>query len=232
MSMIDQTRTLAQSMALAMGLGIAMLTGATAQDATTPPAPASTDAPANAPAATGGPELSMGTEVNPGAGGIATPETATLGQTYLQAPFDLWEQRCVRTEDGSDPCQLYQLLRDQTGNAVAEISLFDLPAGTEAAAGATIVVPLETLLTADMLIAIDGGKAKVYPFTFCAPIGCISRIGFTGPEVEQFKKGAGAVMTIVPAVAPAEKVILNISLKGFTAGFKAVTEANADLPAQ
>ncbi len=232
MSMTDQTRTLARSMALAMGLGIAMLNGAVAQDATTPPATPPAPAATDAAPATGGPELSMGTEVNPGSGGIATPESATPGQTYLQAQFDLWEQRCVKTDDGSDPCQLYQLLKDNTGNAVAEISLFDLPKGAEAAAGATIVVPLETLLTANMLIAIDGGKAKIYPFTFCAPIGCISRIGFTGPEIEQFKKGAGAVMTIVPAAAPTEKVILNISLKGFTAGFKAVTDANVDVPAQ
>jgi invasion protein IalB len=109
--------------------------------------------------------------------------------------------------------------------------MFDLPEGAQAAAGATVVVPLETLLTANLQISIDGGKAKIYPFTFCAQIGCISRIGFTTEEVDQFRKGAGAVMTIVPAVAPDRRVNLTISLKGFTAGFKAVVDANADLKA-
>jgi len=175
-------------------------------------------------------DLSMGQEVSEGEPALASPETAEVGQTYLASNFEIWEQRCVKTEDGSDPCQLYQLLKDAAGGPVAEISMFDLPAGSQAAAGATVIVPLETLLTANMQIAIDNGKAKIYPFTFCAPIGCISRIGLTAQEVDQFRKGAGAVLTIVPAVAPDQKVALNISLKGFTAGFKAVSDANLDVP--
>lgn len=227
----DQTRRLAplaRTLAIAAGLGFAVLTGAFAQDAATPPAVPETAAePSTAPLS----DLSMGQEVTDGGNGIATPETAVVGQTYLAANFEVWEQRCVKTEDGSDPCQLYQLLKDETGGPVAEISLFDLPAGSKAAAGATIIAPLETLLTANMQIAIDAGKAKIYPFTFCAPIGCLSRIGLTADEVDQFRKGAGAVLTIVPAAAPDQKVALNISLKGFTAGFKAVTDANADVKA-
>ena len=57
--------------------------------------------------------------------------------------------------------------------------------------------------------------------------GCIARIGFTGEEITQFKKGAKAVMTIVPAAAPDQKVNVEISLKGFTAGFESV---NATTP--
>jgi len=214
-----QTRTLARTLALTAALGLAVLTPAAAQEAAPPPAPTAGD-------------LSMGTEVNSQSSvTVATPETATVGQTYIAAKFEQWEQRCVKTEDGSDPCQLYQLLKDKDANPVAEISIFDLPAQNQAAAGATIVAPLETLLTANLQISIDAGKAKIYPFTFCAPIGCIARVGFTKDEIEQFKKGAGAVMTIVPAVAPDQKVTLEISLKGFTAGFTAVTEANGDLKA-
>jgi invasion protein IalB len=36
-----------------------------------------------------------------------------------------------------------------------------------------------------------------------------------------------ASMTLVPVVAPDQKVVLDISLKGFTAGYDAVNEANA-----
>jgi invasion protein IalB len=100
--------------------------------------------------------------------------------------------------------------------------MFALPEGGQAAAGATVIAPLETLLTANMTLTIDGGKAKIYPFTFCANLGCIARIGFTAEEVAQFKKGAKAVMTIVPAAAPEQKVELDITLKGFTAGYDAV----------
>lgn len=214
---------LARTLAAAAGLGLLVLSGAQAQDAATPPAE-----PSAAPAPI---DLSMGQEVKDAASGVlASAETAEPGQTYLAGNFEVWEQRCVKTEDGSDPCQLYQLLRDEGGGPVAEISIFDLPAGVQAAAGATVIAPLETLLTANMQIAIDSGTAKIYPFTFCAAIGCIARIGLTAEEVDQFRKGTGARMTIVPAVAPDQKVELNISLSGFTAGFKAVTDANADVP--
>ncbi|MCU0817436.1 MAG: invasion associated locus B family protein [Cypionkella sp.] len=161
--------------------------------------------------------LSMGTEAQPADG---------PGSTYVEQTFEAWEQRCVRAEDGNDPCQLYQLLRDAEGNAVAEFSMFNLPAGGQAAAGATVIVPLETLLTENLLLAVDGGTAKVYPFTFCAPIGCIARIGFTAEEVAQFRAGAKATLTIVPVVAPDQKVSLDLSLAGFTAGFEAVSATN------
>ena len=170
--------------------------------------------------------LSMGTDANAQAAAapaaMLTKETAQVGQAYLAGTFELWEQRCEKTADGNDPCQLFQLLKDSSGNAVSEFSIFALPAGSEAVAGATILAPLETLLTANLTIAIDSSKAKVYPFTFCAEIGCVARVGFTAEEVAQFKKGAKATMTIVPAAAPSEKVALDISLKGFTAGFDAV----------
>ena len=226
MSTSDQIRrlvpfaqTLTRTLVVAAGLGLGALTGAQAQDATTPPA---------APPVI---DLSMGQEVPTGATAIATPETAAVGDTYLAANFEDWAQRCIKTEDGSDPCQLYQLLKDESGGPVAEMSMFDLPEGAQAAAGATVVVPLETLLTANLQVTIDEGKAKIYPFTFCAQLGCVARIGFTAEEVDQFRKGAGAVLTIVPAVAPDQKVALSISLKGFTAGFKAVEDANADVKA-
>lgn len=166
-------------------------------------------------------DLSMGVEAG-AAPAILTAETAQVGQGYLATSFELWEQRCEKTEDGKDPCQLFQLLKDTEDNAVAEFSIFPLPAGGKAVAGATVVVPLETLLTEALTIAIDTSPAKAYPFTFCTQIGCVARVGFTAEEIEQFKKGAKATVTLVPAAAPETKVNLDISLKGFTAGFDAV----------
>lgn len=202
----------------------APVTDAPATDAPVTDAPV-TDAPATDAPATGDaavPDgLSMGTEV----GGAAAPDGP--GSQYVAAKFDAWEQRCIKAEDGSDPCQLYQLLKDGEGNSVAEISLFDLPAGSEAAAGATIIAPLETLLTENLTLQVDGGAAKVYPFTWCSQLGCVARVGFTAAEIDQFRKGAKGVITIVPVVAPDQKVALDISLKGFTAGFEAVKTANA-----
>ena len=181
-------------------------------DATTPAAPVEGDT------ATAG-DLSLGQEVNKGG----------VGETYVAAKFEEWEQRCVRTESGADPCQLYKLLKDAQGNNVAEFTIFSLPSGAnaQAVAGATFIAPLETLLTSGMRLQIDAGPSKVYPFTFCAQLGCVVRLGFTADEVAAMKKGANAVITIVPFVAPDETVALTVSLKGFTAGLEAVDAANA-----
>ncbi|MFN6924249.1 MAG: invasion associated locus B family protein [Tabrizicola sp.] len=185
------------------------------------------------------------TEAPPAEGAAAEPAPATgvttdglsmgqevagdqLGDTYVAATFESWEQRCVRTESGIDPCQLYMLLKDKDGNSVAEFTMFSLPKGSEgpAVAGATFIAPLETLLTAGMMLQIDAAAPKAYPFTFCTQIGCVARLGFTAEEVAQMKNGANATITIVPFVAPNEKVTLTMSLKGFTAGLAAVDAAN------
>ena len=204
---------------LAFLLSLALASPGFAQEAAAPAVPApATEAAPQGDAATGA-DLSLGTEV----GGADGP-----GSTYVAASFEVWEQRCVRANEGGvDTCQLYQLLKDAKGNSVAEITLFGLPEGQEAAAGATVIAPLETLLTEGMLLQIDAAKPKAYPFTWCSSIGCVARIGLTAGEVDALKKGNKATLTIVPVVAPTEKVLLDVSLKGFTAGFTAVNDANA-----
>lgn len=207
-------KTSSTALALILALAAAPLMAQTTEE----PAPADAAPAADATAAPTG-DLAMGKE----AGGGDGP-----GSNYTAANFEAWEQKCVRTESGIDPCQLYTLLKDKDGNSVAEFTMFNLPAGSEgpAIAGATFIAPLETLLPAGMTLQIDTSKVKVYPFTFCTQIGCVARIGFTTEEVEAMKKGANAVLTIVPFVAPTEKVELTMPLKGFTAGFDAVIAAN------
>lgn len=198
----------------ALAVSLATSLAALAQETAAPEAPAADAPAAEAPAPVE--DLSLG-----------KPAADGPGSTYTAATHGDWEQRCVRTEDGSDPCQLYQLLKDGTGNPVAEISVFSLPPGQQAAAGATAIVPLETLLTQDLTLQVDAGAAKRYPYSWCSPIGCIARIGFTSEEVVAMKGGVKATMTLVPVVAPDQKVVLEISLKGFTAGYDAVAAANA-----
>lgn len=206
------------AIALSLSLLVALTAPAFAQTtdaATAPPAVPDAAAPD---------DLSMGVDTAPG---LPTQADAQVGQTYVAGSFDKWEQRCVKTADGADPCQLYQLLFDIEGNSVAEISVFDLPSGGKAAAGATFMAPLETLLTANLRIGVDAAKERIYPFAFCTRAGCVARLGFTAEELEGFKKGIKAVLTIVPAAAPDQVVQLDLTLKGFTAGFDAVTKANA-----
>ncbi|MBT8415744.1 MAG: invasion associated locus B family protein [Boseongicola sp.] len=152
----------------------------------------------------------------------AAPETTepAAGETYVAGNFSDWELRCLRLEDGRDRCQMYQLLLDSTGQAVAEVNLFAIPPGGPAEAGASVITPLETLLTADLRLVVDDGEARRYPYSFCSTEGCVARLGFTAEEVVEFKRGASGTITIVPALAPDQTVDLTMSLSGFTASYE------------
>ncbi|SFR40286.1 Invasion protein IalB, involved in pathogenesis [Yoonia tamlensis] len=156
---------------------------------------------------------------------LGQPAGPAVGQTYLLQQFGDWAMRCVRAPEGeSDPCNLYQLLSDDQGNAIAEVNFFRLPEGAGAAAGATIVVPLETLLTQQLTIAVDGQNARSYPFRFCNAGGCIARLGFTPEEIDQFKRGAKATVRLVHAANPGQEIMLDLSLNGFTAGYEGTVD--------
>ncbi|MEO1639798.1 MAG: invasion associated locus B family protein [Pseudomonadota bacterium] len=156
---------------------------------------------------------------------LGEPVGPQVGEPYIRETFGDWALRCIKAPEGqNDPCNLYQLLINDEGVSVAEFNIFPLPEGGQAAAGATIVVPLETLLTQQLTIAVDGVNARRYPFTFCNRAGCVARVGFTQAEVDEFKRGAVATVRLVPAAAPDEEVVLDVSLSGFTAGIEG-TEA-------
>lgn len=143
---------------------------------------------------------------------------------YIKEKFGDWSLRCFRNENGDDPCQLYQLLREEGGNPVAEFSVFRIDNQTPAVAGATAIVPLVTLLTEELKLSVDGGTAKSYPYRVCTEAGCVAQMGLTAEDVNRFKKGAKAQMVLVPAQAPDQTVTIDISLTGFTDGYEAVGE--------
>ncbi len=197
-----------------------------AQTATQPPAteapateaPATEEAaPSDGTAATAADvesQLSLGEDAN------KDPE---LGKPYTKEVIGAWEMRCIKTEQEVDPCQMYQLLDDGQGAPIAEVSLFRLAPGGKAEAGATIIVPLETALPQQLNISVDGGAARRYPYAFCNPVGCYVRLGLTAEDVAAYKRGKLAKITIVPALATDQKVELELSLEGFTAGYDKVS---------
>ena len=208
--MIDLTKP------LAVALAVALSNAAFAQDA-----PA-TDAPATETPATETPATETPATETPAADGTAAEAPSDLGKAYTASTHGDWQLQCIRTEDGNDPCEIYQVLKDATGQAVADISLLALPAGNEAVAGATIMAPLETLLPPGLAISVDSGKPRAYPFTFCAQPGCFARVGLTEAELASFKKGNKATLSLVPVAAPDKRIDVEISLSGFTAAFDAV----------
>lgn len=149
--------------------------------------------------------------------------TPKLGDRYAKETHGDWDLACVKTEAETDPCSLLQILTDPNGNPMAEVSLFriDQPGG-QAVAGATIIVPLETLLPAALTISVDGAPGKRYNYSFCNPLGCVAQIGLTQADIDTFKAGGEATLSLRPAPAPDQLVEMKMSLKGFTAGYNVV----------
>ena len=151
-----------------------------------------------------------------------------VGDRYTKEVFNDWDLACIKTTVAEDPCTIFQVLNDTLGNPTAEVGLFRLDGGGQAVAGGTIVVPLETLLTAQVTIAVDGAGAKRYSYSFCNRMGCVAQVGFTQEDIDAFKRGSVAVMSIVPAAAPDQRVDLEMSLSGFTAAYDALDTVPAN----
>jgi invasion protein IalB len=159
-----------------------------------------------------GGELSVGEALGP-----------SEAQIYVREEHGDWEVRCIRAPEGqADPCQLFQRLNDQAGNPTADVNVFLVPGNGEIVAGATVITPLETLLTAPLTMRIDGGEQRRYPYAFCDVAGCYVRIGLREAEVAQLRRGNAAELTVVPALAPDQRVVVRMSLSGFTAGMEAI----------
>ncbi len=152
---------------------------------------------------------------------MPTEETAQPNQAYIAEEHGDWQLRCVKAAEGPDPCQLYQLLKDSQGGSVAEISL--TPVNDPQAKGlATIITPLETLLTAGLTLSIDGSEGKRIPFDFCTRQGCWVRVPMREADLAAFRRGNVASFTIVPVRAADQKVAVTASLNGFTAAWDAL----------
>ncbi|MEK0163527.1 MULTISPECIES: invasion associated locus B family protein [unclassified Phaeobacter] len=146
-----------------------------------------------------------------------------LGQRYSKETHGDWDLACVKTEEETDPCSLLQIMSDDSGNPMAEFSLFRIDQeGSQAVAGATVIVPLETLLPAALTISIDGAPGKRYNYSFCSPMGCVAQIGLTETDIAAFKKGKIATLSLRPAPAPDQVINMELSLSGFTAGYNVV----------
>lgn len=165
----------------------------------------------------------------------AQPQT---GQYFVKETHQDWTIRCLKAEQGKDPCELYQLLKDDEGNSVAELTMVPLK-NSDVAAGATLIAPLETDLIQGLGFAVGNAEPRGYPFSFCAPVGCVSRMGFTQAEVDGLKRGSAATVSLLPFGGDREKpVALKLSLSGFTAAFDALAKyaeepaPAADAPAE
>lgn len=204
--------TLALALALGLSAPLAFAQDAPATDAPAPAAPA-TEAPATeAPAADAAP---------------AATSAEGPGTIYTANTSGDWEVHCLRTEDGKDPCEMFQLLKDADGNKVASMSVMAISGEAETVAGATIATPLDTLLAPGLRLQIDATDPANIPFNHCDKANCYVNFAIAPAELERLKKGSQIKMAVVPLFAPDKPVEVTISLKGFTAAYEQVAKSVA-----
>lgn len=153
-----------------------------------------------------------------------TDPEVQVGQTYQAGSYDDWEMVCVKVESGSEPCEIGQLVLDDSANPIADVRVFPLPQGSQAIAGATMLTPLGVSLQNGLLFSVDEGDPKQYPYAFCNNVGCIARVGFTPLELQKLRKGATAKMGIRLFQDPNNPITIGVSLKGFADAYTALTK--------
>jgi invasion protein IalB len=146
-----------------------------------------------------------------------------IGQPYLGSNEKDWDVICIKSDQETDPCEIRQLVLDQNKDPMIEITLERISGQQGAVAGATVIVPLETILTVPLTLAIDGAKGKQYPYTFCNSVGCIARIGLTQSDVNAMKRGKMAELSLSHLTVSDRLVTIPVSLSGFTAAYDKAT---------
>ena len=155
------------------------------------------------------------------------------GETYVAAEHRDWQVLCTPVPDEEQElCEMYQLLTEESGQPVAEITIAALAETGDIVAGATITTPLETFLPTGLgfRIGSDSQDMRLEPFRVCTVVGCIVRMGLTADEVSQMQRGAEAFVTIAPFVQIDQPLDLRISLMGFTAALADVRERTPEPP--
>ncbi len=142
-----------------------------------------------------------------------------VGEQYLKEESGDWAVLCLNTGTDNEPCAIRQILNGEEGQPIAELTVEKLPEGNVAVAAATVVVPLEVILQAQLALSIDGAPRKRYNYHHCNPIGCIARLGFTQGDIDAMKSGNKAAISMVTVLAPDQVIEIEASLKGFTAGY-------------
>ncbi|WP_170570344.1 invasion associated locus B family protein [Ruegeria atlantica] len=142
-----------------------------------------------------------------------------VGEQYVKEKTGDWDISCLKAQEGDDPCAMVQILNGQQGEPIAEVTIGKLPQGGAAVAWANVIVPLETLLQAQLALSIDGAPRKLYNYHHCVPVGCVAQLGLSQGDVDAMKAGTNAVFSLVPARFPDQVVNMEMSLSGFTAGF-------------
>ena len=154
-------------------------------------------------------------------------DTPRPGDRHILSEHGDWKLRCITTNVAADECRLAQLLFDDSGNPLVEISISPLVEPDEAVSIATVITPLGTLLRDELAFTIGDLKIKRYPFALCSPVGCYAHLALTQEELDGLKDEEQATVMFDVIAGSSQRVVraeLNVPLDGFADGYEATEE--------
>lgn len=154
-----------------------------------------------------------------------SPSGHPIGQRYLKERFEDWNLACVATPNDQDPCSMIQVIADSQGTPIAEITMYRLKTG-DVKAVANVMVPLETMLQAQVTVALGENLGKRYPYELCTPVGCLAQIPLREDDIELMKSETKGTISVVHAQNPRAPLAMGFSLNGFTAAFEQVDQVD------
>jgi invasion protein IalB len=138
-------------------------------------------------------------------------------EAVVKATHGDWEVRCV---EASDECVMVQRVPGASENTLYVVELVRLKDNPNGVAGMRVRAPMGVLLTRGLQVRIDDGQPVQAPFVFCVQDVCIAEIVLREQDLNLFRRGAVATLTVFAAQAPDAPQEGEMSLIGFTKSFE------------
>lgn len=136
-------------------------------------------------------------------------------EVYVKATHGDWTVQCVEVES-AERCEIHYPLTAPNGSSIGQLAFFPVPEGGEAVAGVRAFVPLGVLLSEPLLIAVDDGVPRAYPYTVCDQQVCMAQFGFRAQDLEAFVTGTKGIVAITPfQSADNGPMMIEVNLEGF-----------------
>lgn len=138
-----------------------------------------------------------------------------------------WALSCrTNTETNTQQCTMFQrLVVEETKQVALNVAIGYLRNDEGRPVPVAIITfPLGIWLPGGATMRVDSGEPIRFAIERCFRRGCQTGITLTDDILAQFRAGSQATITIQQARD--QNIDLNVSLSGFSAGFKALTDAS------
>jgi invasion protein IalB len=132
--------------------------------------------------------------------------------------YDDWNVRCSGEDGVATVCETYRnLYLTDNNQRILHIAIGHVP--DEDSAVGIFIAPLGVSLPEGMMIAIDEGEASEFAYRSCGTDGCRARAPMSTDMLNTMR--AGSEMRVTIAEVTGRRIVIPVSLTGFTAAFAA-----------